>query len=189
MTTLRIWVVAALSAVRRKLEKLVLPPLVVIGSSPPGPATWLEMSPDVVLWEAEPEEIPSLQAPSEPPWVVLTSPPAALAGPVRGLLTREPSADQVGAALMAAARGLVCLEPSFREEPAASQGRGPALTPRERQVLESLAAGMANKEIAQTLGVSEHTVKFHLGSLFSKLEVATRTEAVTAGLRQGLVML
>jgi len=187
MSTLRVWVVAALSAVRRRLEKLVQPPLVVIGSSAPGPPTWREMSPDVVLCEAD--DLAGLDAPAHPPWVVLTSPPATLAGPVRGLLGREATADQVGAALVAVARGLVCLDPGFREEQASGVARGPALTPRERQVLESLAAGRANKEIAQALGVSEHTVKFHLGSLFAKLEVATRTEAVTAGLRQGLVML
>lgn len=189
MSTLRVWVVAALSAVRRRLEKLVPPPLVVIGSSPLGPATWLEMSPDVVLCEAEPDQLATLQVPPEPPWVALSVPPATLSGPVRALLPREASGEQVGAALVAAARGLICLDPIFRDEPAAAPARGPALTPRERQVLESLAAGLANKEIAQALGVSEHTVKFHLGSLFSKLDVATRTEAVTAGLRQGLVML
>lgn len=187
MSPLRVWVVAALSAVRRRLEKLVLPPLVVIGSSAPGPPTWLEMSPDVVLCEAE--ELFSLAAPAEPPWVVLTSPPATLTGPVRALLAREASPDQVGAALVAVTRGLVCLDATFQQEPAAAPPRGPALTPRERQVLERLAAGLANKEIAQALGVSEHTVKFHLGSLFAKLDVATRTEAVTAGLRQGLVMI
>ena len=92
--------------------------------------------------------------------------------------------------LQAASQGLVCLHPLFAAGGPVPSGRPPAaLTGREREVLVSLAAGLGNKEIAAQLGVSEHTVKFHLSSIFSKLDVATRTEAVTAGLRQGLVML
>jgi DNA-binding NarL/FixJ family response regulator len=57
------------------------------------------------------------------------------------------------------------------------------LTPREQQVLELVAVGAANKRIASTLGMTEHTVKFHLASVFRKLEVANRTEAATTYLR------
>ncbi len=52
-----------------------------------------------------------------------------------------------------------------------------------------LAEGLGNKTIARRLGISEHTVKFHVGSIFSKLNASSRTEAVTVGVRQGLVML
>jgi DNA-binding CsgD family transcriptional regulator len=52
-----------------------------------------------------------------------------------------------------------------------------------------LSEGLANKEIAYRLGISEHTVKFHVGSLFQKLNASSRTEAVTLGVRQGLIML
>jgi DNA-binding NarL/FixJ family response regulator len=62
-----------------------------------------------------------------------------------------------------------------------------ALTPREREVLQHLAEGLHNRAIARVLGISDHTVKFHLASIFGKLHVGTRTEAVRAGLRQGLV--
>ncbi|MGE0363206.1 MAG: LuxR C-terminal-related transcriptional regulator [Vicinamibacterales bacterium] len=62
-----------------------------------------------------------------------------------------------------------------------------ALTPREREVLGLLADGVGNREIAQTLGISEHTVKFHLGAIFGKLGAATRTDAVRRGLRLGLI--
>jgi len=62
-----------------------------------------------------------------------------------------------------------------------------ALTPREREVLDLLADGVGNREIAQTLGISEHTVKFHLGAIFGKLGASTRTEAVRRGLRLGLI--
>ncbi len=64
-----------------------------------------------------------------------------------------------------------------------------ALTAREREVLALLADGVGNREIAHALGISEHTVKFHLGAIFGKLGAATRTEAVRRGLRLGLIAL
>ncbi len=64
---------------------------------------------------------------------------------------------------------------------------GPSLTPREREVLQALARGLGNKQIAARLGVSERTVKFHVSSLFEKLGAGNRTEAVTIAARAGLV--
>jgi DNA-binding NarL/FixJ family response regulator len=64
-----------------------------------------------------------------------------------------------------------------------------ALTRRELSVLRLVAHGLGNKEIASELGISSHTVKYHLASLLAKLGVHTRTEAVTIGLRKGLVPL
>jgi DNA-binding CsgD family transcriptional regulator len=64
-----------------------------------------------------------------------------------------------------------------------------ALTAREREVLRMMADGDANKEIAWKLAISENTVKFHVASILAKLGAATRTEAVTIGLRKGLVPL
>ena len=64
-----------------------------------------------------------------------------------------------------------------------------ALTPREREVLEMLAEGLSNKEIAWRIKISEHTVKFHIASIFGKLGASTRTEAVMQGIRRGLVMI
>jgi DNA-binding NarL/FixJ family response regulator len=64
-----------------------------------------------------------------------------------------------------------------------------ALTPREIEVLAMMAEGLANKTIAYRLNISEHTVKFHVGSIFGKLGAQSRTEAVTLGIRQGLIML
>ncbi len=66
---------------------------------------------------------------------------------------------------------------------------GGALTRRELSVLQLVAHGLGNKEIASELGISTHTVKYHLASLLAKLGVHTRTEAVTIGLRKGLVPL
>ena len=65
----------------------------------------------------------------------------------------------------------------------------PALTPRERSVIEQLARGLANKQIAATLGISERTVKFHISAIFTKLGAANRTEAVTLAMQAGLITL
>lgn len=63
------------------------------------------------------------------------------------------------------------------------------LTDREAEVLQLLARGMANKQIALELGISEHTVKFHISSIYTKLGAGNRTEAVRLGVRRGLVLL
>jgi DNA-binding CsgD family transcriptional regulator len=62
-----------------------------------------------------------------------------------------------------------------------------SLTAREFEVLRLVAEGLHNREIAAALGVTEHTVKFHLGAIFGKLGAATRTEAVQKGLRLGVI--
>ena len=73
-------------------------------------------------------------------------------------------------------------------DPAVRQQLG-VLTPREVEVLRMLADGTSNKEIAFQLGISEHTVKFHVASILSKLNAGSRTEAVTLGVRMGLIYL
>ena len=67
--------------------------------------------------------------------------------------------------------------------------RAPVLTQREREILALLADGFGNKQIAARLGISTSTVKTHLELLFDKLDVSTRTEAVTAAARMGLLLL
>ena len=115
---------------------------------------------------------------------------------VRAVLPRRASAAEILAAVGATPAGLVVLHPdaldAFGPAPAAPRA-GPStkepLTPREREVLEMLAEGFGNKEIASRLGISDHTVKFHIASIFTKLDASTRTEAVTVGIRRGLIML
>ena len=63
------------------------------------------------------------------------------------------------------------------------------LTKREKEVLQMLAAGLGNKEIAAKLNISDHTAKFHVGSILGKLGAASRAEAVAMGIRRGLVLL
>jgi DNA-binding CsgD family transcriptional regulator len=64
-----------------------------------------------------------------------------------------------------------------------------SLTTREREVLEQMAAGLSNRQIADVLGISEHTVKFHVSAILGKLGVSSRSAAIRHGLRQGLVTL
>jgi DNA-binding NarL/FixJ family response regulator len=116
---------------------------------------------------------------------------------IRALLPVEISTDQLAAALQAAAAGLVVLHPA--EIPAVFPTSAPAsqplaelpepLTRREREVLQMLAAGLANKEIAARLNISDHTAKFHVAAILGKLGAATRAEAVALGIRRGLVLL
>jgi DNA-binding NarL/FixJ family response regulator len=121
----------------------------------------------------------------------------ALRAGIRAVLPNDTSPDQLVAALQAVASGLVVLHPAnvHSAVPAASVAPRPLdelvepLTPRESEVLQMLASGLGNKEIAAKLGISEHTVKFHVASILGKLGAASRTEAVSLGIRRGLVLL
>ena len=106
------------------------------------------------------------------------------------ILARDASPEAIVAAVIAVAAGLIVTQPRALA-PAASAGRagGDRLTAREVEVLGELARGVPNKTIAGRLAISEHTVKFHIASIFAKLGVASRTEAVTQGVRLGLIML
>jgi NarL family two-component system response regulator YdfI len=115
---------------------------------------------------------------------------------VRGILPASPEPQQLAAALEAVVQELVVYnsEMSSPLRRAASRG-APAdeltepLTPREREVLRLLASGLANKEIAAKLKISEHTAKFHVASILGKLGAASRAEAVSIGMRNGLILL
>ena len=69
----------------------------------------------------------------------------------------------------------------------AQRAAGPTLTPREIQVIELVAQGMRNKEIAAALGISEETVQVHVKNIFAKLKVKDRSAAITAALRRGII--
>ena len=118
---------------------------------------------------------------------------AALRKGVRAVLPSDVSQDQLVAALEAVASGLVVVHPADVE--AAFPASRPLaelaepLTRREREVLQMLAAGLSNKEIAARLVISEHTVKFHVASILGKLGAESRTEAVSLGIRRGLILL
>ncbi len=214
----RVLVAATDSIVRVGLSALVTasPELTVVGSSV-GVATLAAMvediQPDVVILELglhdeEPmsDKLLALGMISQhvSAIVILTDDPhsdwmtEAMRLGVRAILPRSVTADEIVAAIFAAVAGLVVLHPEVvdsllsvlpsgvRELPTSPLT---ALTPREIEVLGMLAEGLGNKTIARRLGISEHTVKFHVSSIFTKLNAKSRTEAVTLGARQGLIML
>ncbi len=119
---------------------------------------------------------------------------AALRGNIRGVLSPEASAEEIVAAVTSAATGLVTLQPAALELLAqtsrpASETLDDPLTPRELEVLAMLAEGLSNKLLAYRLGISEHTVKFHVTSILTKLQAGSRTDAVMQGIRRGLIMM
>ncbi|HEV2523480.1 MAG TPA: response regulator transcription factor [Candidatus Acidoferrales bacterium] len=121
----------------------------------------------------------------------------ALRAGIRAVLPNDISTDQLAAALHAAASGLMVLHRTQANEafPAGSNSThvtdefAESLTPRELEVLQMLAAGLSNKEVAARLNISEHTAKFHVASILGKLGAGSRTEAVSLGIRRGLVLL
>ncbi|HEX2666460.1 MAG TPA: response regulator transcription factor [Candidatus Acidoferrum sp.] len=127
---------------------------------------------------------------------------AALGAGVRAVLPNDISPEQLLAALEAARSGLVVFHPAQPLAPVNTNGfpawsarsqaleeLAEALTPRESEVLQMLASGLGNKEIAAKLAISEHTVKFHVASILGKLGATSRTEAVSLGIRRGLILL
>jgi DNA-binding NarL/FixJ family response regulator len=111
-----------------------------------------------------------------------------------GLLLQNTDADTLAAALLAVARGMVVLDPALAR--AMLETREPlpeppteALTPRELEVLQLIAHGLPNKTIAQRLAISDHTVKFHVNAILSKLNAQSRTDAVVRAARLGLIVL
>jgi DNA-binding NarL/FixJ family response regulator len=115
----------------------------------------------------------------------------------RAILTSDSSAAEIADALQAASGGLAVLSPELldvllpaSEAPNVDQVMlQEALTSRESEVLALLAEGAGNREIAAALGVSDHTAKFHVSSILSKLGATTRTEAVSRGYRLGLIFI
>jgi DNA-binding NarL/FixJ family response regulator len=115
---------------------------------------------------------------------------------VRAILSRESDAGDILSAIYAAYDGLVLLSTPIAETLATiysdqslevEDELSEEITSRETDVLRMLAEGLVNKDIAARLGISEHTVKFHISSILDKLGASTRTEAVTLGIRRGLI--
>jgi DNA-binding NarL/FixJ family response regulator len=148
-------------------------------------------------------------APGDTALVVLGDAPQAEAprlarAPLPGwgyLLRAEADGPQIAAAVRAAASGLVVLDRGVSLAdltPAAGRPTVPApedappgesLTAREVEVLQLMAEGLPNKQIGSRLGISLHTVKFHVAQILGKLDATSRTEAVTLGARRGYVVL
>jgi len=108
------------------------------------------------------------------------------------LILADADVDGALDATLTAAAELVAAEPD--PEPAAgfraaSEAPVAILTPREVEILTALGEGLSNKEVGRALGISAHTVKFHLETIFRKLDATSRAEAVAKGLRRGIIEL
>ena len=181
---IRVQIAATSAAVRAKLESLV-------ASSPDLTAT--DSYSDVVLAAVPLDEL------TPAPAIVLLGSATWTAGAlrlgVRAVLPPDASAAEILAAVQAAAAGMAVIDPGDLESLIAATTPQPAaepaapLTLREVEVLRMLAEGAANKNIAWKLGISEHTVKFHVAQILAKLNAGTRAEAVALGIRQGLILL
>lgn len=112
---------------------------------------------------------------------------------VTGLLPRDARPEQIAAAAHAAAQGLTVIDPAFtaalRPPTPPDDTAVPNLTPREQEVLSHLAEGLTNKAIASQLDISDHTVKFHVNAIMTKLNAQSRTNAVVRATRLGLLTL
>jgi DNA-binding NarL/FixJ family response regulator len=159
--------------------------------TPPNVTSRIALSPDAV------SRTPAFVLLADAPSVQWTA--DALRAGARSVLPRDATPDEIIAALEAAAVGLVTLPAdvaadfvSAARTPGAPRQAGAStqpLTRREIEVLGMLAEGLANKNIAARLGISEHTVKTHVASILTKLDAFSRAEAVAIGARQGLILL
>jgi DNA-binding NarL/FixJ family response regulator len=167
-----------------------------------GDAFTLEETPEAdVLVLTSPDYLSDLDE-DAPAVLLLTDDQSAAAQlmdlPVWGVLSLDASPEELSAAVRALGEGLwtgspALLQDLLERQPAImledSDPIVDPLTAREREVLQLVAEGLANKQIALSLGISEHTVKFHLSSLYTKLGVTSRTEAIRVGARRGWVVL
>lgn len=208
---IRVLVKASSAIARAGLESLIRehPGFQLIRNSPGNPVAGSEPLADVLVAEAENLADDSARvaldwASTGGPVVLLVrnlaseSISEALREGVKAVLPAGLTATEIAAAIEAAAAGLVVLDGIGAETlarsapPASGEGLKPlieVLTPREIEVLRLVAGGLGNREIAGRLEISEHTVKFHVASVMGKLGAASRTEAVTLGIRHGLIMI
>ena len=198
----RLLIAAPSAVVRAGLETLVAgDPAVEVAGSFADLSSVEALRPDVVLAALPVEELAPpadgvapaivlLSADAQPAWS-----PEVLRLGVRAVLPRDAAPAEVLAAVEAASTGLAVVDPHDLEallsasNPTTASAESTVLTPRELEVLRLMAEGAANKNIAWKLGISEHTVKFHVASILAKLNASTRTEAVAIGIRKGMILI
>jgi len=199
---IKLAIAAESAVVRAGLEALVAShPGIDLAGAYPDLSALEALRPDVVLAASSLDELSPPSDGHAPAVVLLTNErhpawtqEAARLG-VRALLSRDASAAEILAAVEASAAGMAVVDPRELENWLAQTASVPisseahTLTARELEVLRMMAEGAVNKAIAWKLGISDHTVKFHVASILGKLNAATRTEAVTIGVRKGLILL
>jgi DNA-binding NarL/FixJ family response regulator len=175
------------------------PGVVVIAMGPQNDAAFESLNTTAAGWNALGVPI-ALLADNPARWLGESLPPG-----VRAVLPRNLTPAEIVGAIEGVAAGLYVFHPTDVDSvpmlrprdaeitpelaPPLAEPFAEHLTPREIEVLQLLAEGLGNKEIAARLNISEHTAKFHVASIMGKLGAATRTEAVTLGIRHGLVMI
>jgi DNA-binding NarL/FixJ family response regulator len=180
------------------------PDMVVIGEATDGRELvthWLEHRPDVTLLDLRMPLLDGVGVINEirqhepaARFVILTTYDSdneiyrAIKAGARGYLLKDVRREEMLECIRKVNRGETCIPPALVKKLAASVS-GEALTGRELEVLTPLVRGKSNKEIATILFISETTVKGHLRNIFTKLNVLSRTEAITSALRRGLVQL
>jgi NarL family two-component system response regulator YdfI len=199
---IRLLIAAPSAALRAGLEALVVSGLdaELVGSFPDLSAVE-SLHPDVVLSAVPLDEISPSADGRGPAFVLLladASQPVwtreALRLGVRAVLPYNASAAEILAAVEAAASGLAVLEPRdldglLASVPTVASHEVPVLTARELEVFRMMADGAANKTIAWKLNIAEKTVKAHVAAILSKLNASNRTEAVSIGVRKGMILL
>jgi DNA-binding NarL/FixJ family response regulator len=202
MTQARVFIVAPTPTLRAGLRSMLAAvestDLVVVGEGAASEPERLLSDADVVLVV---EEVPLSASEEGTQSLLLLSDDEDATSRLRSLSVRgwgvvppDAPSEELGAAVAAVAQGLTVLPKTLAErllvEPAAPvEELSEPLTARESQVLGLLGGGLSNKMIARELHISEHTVKFHISSLYSKLAVSNRAEAVSQGARHGLLSL
>ncbi len=205
---IRVAVVAAAPAVRAGLRVVLEadPALMVVGEAAPGidgEHISIDDAEVVVAYRLLPDWLHTLTATLRGLLLLsddrsaiesLSSTPIAW-----GLLPEDAMPAEISAAVMALSQGLIVLHPHVASQLFTSpdsiidvsghESLAESLTSREREVLQWLGQGLSNRQIAGRLGISEHTVKFHVSAIYAKLGVASRAEAVRVGARRGLLVL
>jgi DNA-binding NarL/FixJ family response regulator len=207
MTPTRVFVVAPTPTLRAGLRSMLAAvestDLLVVGESgASGPVSRLSDADVVLVAEEDLLEETALSASEDgtQSLLLLSDDEGAMtrlrASSLRGwgIVPPDAPSEELGAAVAAVAQGFTVLPKDLAERlldvPAAAvEELSDPLTSRESEVLDLLGGGLSNKMIARELHISEHTVKFHISSLYSKLGVSNRAEAVSQGARHGLISL
>lgn len=159
------------------------------------PSRLRALNAEVMLCDGSTPDMDERLAATDVPALVLVRDAAgaadALASGARGVLARTAAPRRMHAALHAVAEAEIVIDDAFADtllrHPRAEVEMIEPLTAREREVLHLLASGQTNKEIGQRLGVTDHTIKFHVNGILGKLGAATRTEAVVEAARRGII--
>ncbi|MER3434734.1 MAG: DNA-binding response regulator [Leptolyngbya sp. ERB_1_1] len=194
---IRVFIIAQSIVTQAGLTALLSPDLEIAGSAiRPASISSTVATSDATVILLEQDALPADFSEIEIPIVLLLEESSAIAeilqSGVRSILPSDVSREQLTEAIKATSAGLTVLHPDLIESlfvPTVRSSEPVPLTPREIEVLRMLAEGMGNKAISQHLNLSEHTVKFHISSIFSKLDVSSRTEAVILGAKQGWILL